>query len=251
MYQSTQAQSINLNIPFSSIQEQSLTHVTDSKLSEAGAVPPTSKATTSMIPSLGEGGSGIFDKYWSDFVDRAHTRHPKLSREQVEYMTPTVDVPNSNNTVDDSPWNEVVARGVVANSKNATDNPPTFTSVEVPKLDVKYDLFDEIMFRDDNTIVSIILVPMTFNLLQKPSSSKPCFDFGTLEGKHGDKTQGDPSEPNDDQNEDEYEKNSESSTSDTGSSNENVVDPFSLFELKIKSFSEVQVAAPSDLDRSN
>lgn len=191
-----------------------MTPVTDSKLSGAGAVPPTSKATTGLIPSLGKGRSGIFEKDWLDFVDRAHTRNSELSRQQVEYMlismckravrshltctfpsneetdqeiqpfinslrkTPSADVPTSNNIVDDPPWNEVVARGVVANSKNASDNPPTFTSEEVPKPDVKDDISDEIMFEDDNTIDGVIPVPTTFNLLQKPSSSRPCFNFG-------------------------------------------------------------------------
>lgn len=34
------------------------------------------------------------------------------------------------------------------------------------------------MFEDDNTIVCSIPVQTSFNMLQKPSSSKACFDFG-------------------------------------------------------------------------
>ncbi|CAI9303158.1 unnamed protein product [Lactuca saligna] len=91
--------------------------------------------------------------------------------------TSSANVPTSENIVADPPLNDLVAKVVFSNSTIASDNPPTFTSAKVPKPNGKYDLSDEIMFEDDNTIVSVILIPTTFNLMQKPSSSKPCFDF--------------------------------------------------------------------------
>lgn len=145
------------------------------------------------------------------------------------------------------------------------DPPPKFTSVEAPKHGAEDYLFNEIMFEDDNTSVGFILVPTTFNELQKHSSSKPYFYFGLSltfeehekenheENKHpsphpkatlgvdlGDKTQGDPidhskiSEPNGDEDNDvdDDNKKSEISTSDIGSSDKNNVDLFSLLELQ-------------------
>lgn len=75
-----------LEIPLVSSESQSEAPTSDSKLSEARVVPPTSKGTTGLIPALGKGRSGIFDNDWSNFVDYAHTRHSKLTREQVEYI---------------------------------------------------------------------------------------------------------------------------------------------------------------------
>lgn len=46
-----------------------MTHVIDSKLSEARAVPMVSKATTGLIPGSCKGRSSIFYKDWSYFVD--------------------------------------------------------------------------------------------------------------------------------------------------------------------------------------
>ncbi|CAI9289390.1 unnamed protein product [Lactuca saligna] len=115
------------------------------------------------------------------------------------------------------------------------------------------------MFEDDKTTVGAIPISTAFNLLQKPSSSKKHFDFGlssssevfkeeenlegnkhyspppngTLKGDQGDKAQdtlGDdskPTEPNNDDNEDD--KKYESSTSDTRSSDVNFADPFSCW----------------------
>ncbi|CAI9277347.1 unnamed protein product [Lactuca saligna] len=118
------------------------------------------------------------------------------------------------------------------------------------------------MFKDDHTSISVVLILAVFNLLQKPSSLKPHYSFGlsysseeleedeNVEGnKHSspppkDNLKGDqenqvqgtlvddsrPLEPNDDGNEDD--KKSKSSTSDTGSSDENVADPFSMLEVR-------------------
>ena len=56
-----------------------------SNLSEVGVVPPSSKETIGLIlpPSIRR--SSIFDKDWSDLVDRTHMRHPELTREHVDY----------------------------------------------------------------------------------------------------------------------------------------------------------------------
>ena len=72
-------------IPFDSTQAQSLTPAFDSKLSEAGAVSPTSKASPVLITASSKGRSSIFDKDWSDFVDRDHSSHSKITRAQVDY----------------------------------------------------------------------------------------------------------------------------------------------------------------------
>ena len=57
----------------------------DPKLSEAGVVPQTSRAPTSMIPSSSKGRLGSTDEDWIDFVNRDHNRHPELTRSQVEF----------------------------------------------------------------------------------------------------------------------------------------------------------------------
>lgn len=88
----------------------------------------------------------------------------------------------------DPPWNEEVVAGEIPNTTFVLDDPPLKTDdkndfhvstpiFKTPKPNDE-DLSDEIMFEDDNTTASVILVPITFNLLQKPSSSKALFDFG-------------------------------------------------------------------------
>lgn len=143
-------------------------------------------------------------------------------------------------------------------TENIGNDPLTFTSTKVLEPNVKDDLSDVIMFKDDNTSVGVILIPTTFNLLQKPSSSKPQYDLdlssafeeieeenlhrhsspppeSTLKGEQYDKAQdtavndSKTNEQNDDDNEDELK--SESSSLNTRSSVENIVDPFSLLEL--------------------
>lgn len=49
---------------------------------------------------------------------------------------------------------------------------------ETPKPDDEEDISNKIMFGDDNKTIWAITVPSTFNMLQKPSSSKAHFDFG-------------------------------------------------------------------------
>ncbi|CAI9268856.1 unnamed protein product [Lactuca saligna] len=131
------------------------------------------------------------------------------------------------------------------------------------------DLSNEVMFEDDNTKVGSILmsnsfnilIPNAFNILQKPSSSKPFYDFGlssssseskreediesnkhsslkvTLESDESNEAQANPvdnsmpSKPHNDANNDDQ-KTYESSTSDIGSSTENIEDPFALLELR-------------------
>lgn len=81
--------------------------------------------------------------------------------------------------MDDPSRKEVDAKGYFPDSTNVSDDPPRkFTSEVAPKSSAEDDLSNEIMFKADNTYVGFILVPTTFNLLQKPSSLKPCFDFG-------------------------------------------------------------------------
>lgn len=70
------------------------------------------------------------------------------------------DIPTPVNAVNFSPQNFV------------DDNPSNLSSVEDPKPNSEDDLSDEIMFEEDNPIVGAILIPSTFNLLQKPSCSK-------------------------------------------------------------------------------
>lgn len=74
-----------MEIPLGSREAQSWAPISDSQLSEGGVVLLTSKATTGLMLGSGKGKSGNFDNYWSDFVDRDHTRNPGLTREHVEY----------------------------------------------------------------------------------------------------------------------------------------------------------------------
>lgn len=100
-----------------------------------------------------------------------------------------VDVPTSNFTVDDPPRNEYVVVGEVPDTTFASYKPPLKNDVakdvpvstpisDDPKLDDEEDHFKEIMFEEDNKTVGVIPIPSTFNMLQKPSSSKAHFDFG-------------------------------------------------------------------------
>ncbi|CAI9277159.1 unnamed protein product [Lactuca saligna] len=116
------------------------------------------------------------------------------------------------------------------------------------------------MFEDDNTIVDAMLILKSFNMLQKPSSLIPFYDFSlsssseeskeeahdeankhtspktTLESDQGNGAQANsiddskPSKHHDDVNNDD-DKKSKSSTSGTGSSGENIASPFALLEL--------------------
>ena len=58
------------------------------------------------------------------------------------------------------------------------DPPPTFTSEETPKPTFDKDHLDNLMINDDNTSVGVIPILTFFKTLQKPSSSKPSYDFG-------------------------------------------------------------------------
>lgn len=165
------------------------------------------------------------------------------------------------------------------------------------------------MFEDDNTTFCAIPVRSIFSMLQKSSFSKACFNFGlTLsldeseENKNpegnkitsprlkttidddpenptqGDKNSDDKGHDDSDDDDDVDDKKSESSFSDTGSSDENIVDPFSLLELRdnvyttnskvdkatkkvtsldskltlvIKSLSKIKATTPLELDLAN
>lgn len=72
-------------IPLDSTHARWVAPTSDSKLSKDGSLSPTSKAPTGLILASGKGRSGIFDKDWPGFVDRAHSRHSELTRAKVEY----------------------------------------------------------------------------------------------------------------------------------------------------------------------
>lgn len=81
----------------------------------------------------------------------------------------SVEVPTPNLSVDDPPRNKD------SDAKETSMSKPIF---EAPKPYDDEDLFDEIMFKDDNTTVCAILVRSSLSMLQKSSSSKAHFDFG-------------------------------------------------------------------------
>ncbi|CAI9261638.1 unnamed protein product [Lactuca saligna] len=81
---------------------------------------------------------------------------------------------------------------------------------------------------NDNTLVGAILVLASFNMLQKPSSSKPTFDFDLFSSSE--ESQGEEEKPQDDANDNDT--NSECSTLDIGYLDENFADPFALLELR-------------------
>ncbi|CAI9268547.1 unnamed protein product [Lactuca saligna] len=128
----------------------------------------------------GKGRLGIFDD-WSDFVNKAHTRHLDLTREQVEYTFISMrqralrsrlpfTFPSDDETDHTfNPFKEaqkITSTGDVPNSTNVSDDPPPkFKNEEAPKPPTNYDLSDEVMFEDDNTIVGAILIPTAFNIL--------------------------------------------------------------------------------------
>lgn len=68
-----------METPLGSTHVQLGASTSESKLSKAGVVPPALKALTGLIPSSGKGQLGPSDKDWFDFLDRAHTHHPKLT----------------------------------------------------------------------------------------------------------------------------------------------------------------------------
>ena len=73
-----------MDIPPSFIEARSMAFGLDPKLFEAGVVHPTSKAVTGLIPGSGKGRPCTNDPNGLDFVSIAHTRHPKLTKFQVE-----------------------------------------------------------------------------------------------------------------------------------------------------------------------
>ncbi|CAI9290490.1 unnamed protein product [Lactuca saligna] len=133
--------------------------------------------------------------------------------------TPSEEVPTSDNIVDDPPQNEVAATRDILDSTNALDDPRTFTSAEVPDLDVEDDSSDEIIFDDHNTFVGVIQQFEEEEEKFKGNRHASPPPEATLEGDQGEKTQDDliddskPTKPIDA----EYENNKtlESSTSDT------------------------------------
>lgn len=57
------------------------------------------------------------------------------------------------------------------------DHPPTFTSEETPKPPSDKEHSNDLLFDDDNASMGAIPILTTFKSLQKPSSSKPAYDF--------------------------------------------------------------------------
>lgn len=81
------------------------------------------------------------------------------------------------NTVNDSPRNDVSAKGDVADPTNVLDEPPPdFVNADGVSLHIAQDDLNEvIIFNDDKTNVGVIIVPSSFNIFQKPSSSNAFF----------------------------------------------------------------------------
>lgn len=114
-----------------------------------------------------------------------------------------------------------------------------FTSEETPKPLSDEEHSNDVMFYEDNTSVGAIPILTSIKSLQNPLSSKPIYDSleeeavnvdANTQGNQGIETKSNPAEntkifkPWDD-------KKSESSTSDIGSSDENISNPFALLEL--------------------
>ncbi|CAI9279866.1 unnamed protein product [Lactuca saligna] len=123
---------------------------------ETGAVPPILKAATSLIPVSGRGCSKIHQELQPSIN--------ALNSIQIK------EVHAPNNTVNDPPHDNVVAKGHVLESTNISDDhAPNFMSV----LDVSSHVVN-----DGNTIVGVIPFPTPFNIFHKPSSSRARFHFG-------------------------------------------------------------------------
>ncbi|CAI9277431.1 unnamed protein product [Lactuca saligna] len=137
---------VNWNNPISFVQAQSVSPATDSKLTETKVVPPTSEATTGLIPTL-------------EILPTINSSKTK----------PSVDVPTPDIIVGDHPQN---------NDDNAKEVPFSTPIADDPKPDDEEDHSEEIIFEDHNTTVGSIQLPSIFNLLRKSFSSKAYFDFG-------------------------------------------------------------------------
>lgn len=128
----------------------------------------------------GKGKSGNFDNYWSDFVDRDHTRNPGLTREHVEYTIIYMcqrglwsrlpfTFPSDEET--DQVFNpskeaQKTSIGDVTESTNVSNDSPHMFTSEIPPTDpTDDDLSDEDMFEDDNTTVGAISIPLAFHSL--------------------------------------------------------------------------------------
>ncbi|CAI9292312.1 unnamed protein product [Lactuca saligna] len=134
----------------------------------------------------------------------------------------------------------------------SNDPPLKFLSEETPKPPDE-EQYEDVMFDDDRTSVGAIPILTTFKSLEKPSSSKPAYDFNLFSSpskeeelnldantprNQGNETETNPidnptpSKLQDDDVGDYNDKQSASSTSDTISSNENIVDCFSWLEQR-------------------
>ncbi|CAI9296547.1 unnamed protein product [Lactuca saligna] len=206
--------------------------------------------------------------------------------------------------MNDPPQDNVVAIGDVLKPTNISNDPPSkFVSVvNVPYPTADDEVLEEIQFEDDNTIFGFLPLRTSLNIFQKPSSSKANFYFRISSSSEASDENVEPKQNNvvppplentseghqnsgiqevldDDGKSKEYvDHKSKTSTSDTGSSDENIVDPFALLELRdnvaiaysevgkvtqqvaglkskldlvLKSMSEIKDVTPSELDHAN
>ncbi|CAI9276457.1 unnamed protein product [Lactuca saligna] len=233
--------------------QEAWTPTSDSKLSKAGAVSPTSKAPTGPIPSSSKGRSGIFDKDWYDFVNMAHSIHSGQTRAQVAYTIISMcqrvlqihlpfTFPSDEETGQVFHLSEgahETTTGDIPDPTIVSDDPQMmFTSDETPNPPSHEDHSDDVMFDNDTTYVGAFLILTYFKMLHKPSSSKPLYDFSLFSSLEESKeeevyvdanTQGnqdneyqsnpvdneEPLEPQDDVDNDEDDKKFESFTSET------------------------------------
>lgn len=242
-----------MEIPLSSTPALSGVPTSDSKLSETGFVPLSSRAPTGLIHGSGKGRPSTSNENWYDFVDRDHTHHSELTRSQVEYTCifmrhrsiqsnlpfyiPT-DKETDQEFTSSKPAQTTALGDVPGPTTISDDPPPKFTNEETPKPPSNEEHPDDIMFYEDSTSVGAILILTIFKSLQNPSSSKPTYDFNlfsskeeeveeikvdaTNPGNHGNETETNPaehpspSEPQDVNDGDDNYNKSESSTSEPG-----------------------------------
>lgn len=104
--------------------------------------------------------------------------HPSNAMKTIK----SAEAHSPDNTMNAPPRNVVVVKGDVPDSTNISDDPPSmfFSNGDVSSPIVEDDLSKEIMFKDDNTTIGVIpvLVPTSFDICQKRSTSKSNFHFG-------------------------------------------------------------------------
>ncbi|CAI9289991.1 unnamed protein product [Lactuca saligna] len=165
-----------------------------------------------------------------------------------------VPVDNMNDPLQD---NVVAIRDDHEPTNMSCDPPSNIVSVvDIPSPDVDDEALEEIMFEDDNTTVGVLPIRTSLNIFQNPSSSKAYFHFelfsylkASYENVEPEKNDFDHPPPentskghqdsppqevthDDDKSKEDVDHVSESSTSNTGSFDENIMDMLCLMELK-------------------